>query len=451
MKLKFLLSLTSLCCANVLMAQYAVKDVTFSPNGISNQGNVSGYGYQTGPYAIWMPDSNNTIVEIGGIAPGSGVGGQARSSANGDFISGTSAGTNGPEMSRYVRSTNKWTTIGSLGFQLDGTVSGGFAISGDGNTVAGLSWTDTTGGCGAVHAVAWNQSEGIMDLGSLFSDKCKSTRANAINQDGSVVIGWQDFSGPWKSAVWRKNPAGGYYPNHYLLINPAGDPNDEYNQLGECSAISADGTWIGGYGDYANNNEPWIWSEATGVINLGTLPNVGNGYVAGMSADASVVVGWFDGQLWGDPQTPFIWTKTGGLQELNTYINTVLGKETTTYNAYTAECISPNGRYVAGYGVNMDASIYFVYRIDLSAAGNGLAEVKRTNTLNVYPNPTSDFVTIENSTKAVLTITNMAGVVVDTKEINGKHVIDVSSYASGVYTLSLQSDNLIQTQRIIKN
>lgn len=62
---------------------------------------------------------------------------------------------------------------------------------------------------------------------------------------------------------------------------------DEFNQMGECSAISADGVWIGGYGDYANNHQPWIWSIDWGVINLGTLPNTGNGYVSAMSADAN--------------------------------------------------------------------------------------------------------------------------------------------------------------------
>lgn len=93
----------------------------------------------------------------------------------------------------------------------------------------------------------------------------------------------------------EKNPAGGYFPNEYILIDTAGNPNDEYNQIGECSAVSADGNWIGGYGDFANNNEPWIWSRDSGVINLGTFPGLGNGYVSGISADGSIVVGWFDG------------------------------------------------------------------------------------------------------------------------------------------------------------
>ena len=448
MKQKLLL-LTSVLtlCANLISAQYIVKDETFSPNSVSNQGKVSGYATQAGPYAIWLPDSGNVIIDIGGIAPGNGVGGQARFSTDGNFLCGTSIGTNGAEMSRYNRATNQWTPVGSLGFTVDGNVSGGFAISGDGLTVAGNSWADTAGGLAFAHAVAYNASEGLLDLGTINAGK--STRANAVSFDGSVVVGWQDFNGPWKSAVWRKNPAGGYYPNQYILIDTAGSATDEYNQIGECSAVSADGKWIGGYGDYANSNQPWIWSKDSGVINLGALPNTGNGYVSSMTADGSIVVGWFDGQLFGDPQIPFIWTRTGGLRELNEYIHNVLGDSTDTHQAYTADCISPNGKYIAGYGVDNNASIYFVYRVSLTLA-TGLQNTTADN-IKVYPNPTSNFITINNATKAELTISSMDGKLVYKNEISGNYTFDFSGYATGIYSLTLKSGNSVFTQKIIKN
>ena len=434
---------------HMISAQFVVKDETFSANGVSNEGKVSGYQTQAGPYALWLPDSSNTIVQIGGVAPGDGVGGQARFSTDGNLVSGTSVGADGPEMSKYDRATNQWTPVGSLGFSVDGNVSGGFAISGDGNTVAGLSWADTTGGYAFVHAVAYNAAEGLMDLGSLFDTIQRSTRANAVSYDGSVVVGWQDFNGPWKSAVWKKNPAGGYYPNQYVLLDANGNPNDEYNQMGECSAVSADGNWIGGYGDYANNNQPWIWSQDSGVINLGTFPNVGNGFVAGMNADASVVVGWFDGQLFGDPLTPFIWTHAGGLQEFNGYINNVLGDSTYNYNVYTADCISPDGHYVAGYGVNETTSTYFVYRVSLTGA-TGIQEANKTAEVKIYPNPTNGLVTVENTGRASITIASMYGKVVYKNEVDGPLTLDLSGNASGVYSVSLQTGRSIQAQKIIK-
>jgi len=451
MKQKLLLSTFLFFLAtNLLSAQFIYNDVTFAANSISDEGKVSGYQFQSGPYSIWLPDSGNAILDIGGVAPGLGVGGQARFSADGNFICGTSVGLDGPEMSKYDRATGQWATVGSLGFSVDGNVSGGFGISGDGNTVVGLSWADTTGGYAYAHAVASSVAEGLMDLGSIYDSIQKSTRANAVSYDGSVVVGWQDFNGPWKSAVWRKDPSGGYFPNEYILLDTTMSPYDEYNQVGECSAVSASGEWIGGYGDYANNYEPWIWSRDSGVINLGTLPNVGNGFVSGMSADASIVVGWFDGQLFGDPQTPFIWTHAGGLQELNAYINNVLGYPTNTHQVYTADCISPDGNFIAGYGVDNTTFTYFVYRVDLSGSV-GIQETGALSSLKVYPNPGNALVTIENSRDGLVSISSLDGKVVYKNEINTKLIVDISSYAPGVYLLSIQTSNSIETRKLIKN
>ncbi len=432
-----------------LSAQFMVRDDIFTVNSVSNQGKVAGYAAQAGPYSLWLPDSGNVVLSIGGLAPGNGVGGQAYFSADGNFLSGTSAGTIAPELSRYNRTTNQWTTLGSLGFAVDNTLSGGFGISGDGNTIVGNSWADTTGGVAYTHAVAWNMTEGLMDLGSIFSDSAKSTRANAVSHDGSVVVGWQDFNGPWKSAVWRKNPAGGYFPNQYLLIDPTGNPLDEFNQLGECSTVSGDGNWIGGYGDYANNYQPWIWSQDSGVINLGTFPNVGNGYVSGMSADGAIVVGWFDGMLFGDPFTPFIWTKSGGLQELNHYVHTVLGDSTYSHQLYSAQSISPDGHYVAGFGVDNVNFVYFVYRITL----NGTTDIPKLSTMQLspfYPNPTTGNITLENARGSRLTIRSMDGKLIKEIENLQNDEINLAELLPGMYALTLQKGNKIQTQKLIK-
>ena len=437
----------ALFSANSALAQFITRADFFQPTGLTNQGLVPGYAAQAGPYLIWNPDLAST-EDIGGLAPGNGIGGQAQCSYDGNFLSGTSQGSNGIELSRYDRTSGEWTALGSLGIQIDATFSGGFSISGDGNTVVGLAWGDTTGGLPAhAHAVAYNEAEGLMDLGTLFPGR--STRANAASEDGSVVVGWQDFNGPWKSAVWRKNPNGGYYPNEYLLIDDAGDPNDEFNQLGECSTVSANGEWIGGYGDYANNGEPWIWSADSGVINLGHLPLTGNGFVAGMSSDASIVVGWFDGEFFGDPQTPFIWTATDGLQNLNDYIINVLGINTGTSQVYAANCISSNGQYIAGYGVDNSTFSSFAYRVDLDAS-NGLIEQLPVRGIGAYPNPTSDLLSVPSPERAELNITAADGRVVYRSMVSGNITLNLSTYSPGVYSLALRSGGTIRTQRIVK-
>ena len=357
-------------------------------------------------------------------------------------------GNGGAEISLYDRSLDTWTALGSLGFSVDSTKGGGYGISGDGNVVVGNSWADTTGGLAYTHAVAHNNIEGLMDLGTLFFGR--STRANATNYDGSVVVGWQDFNGPWKSAVWRKNPAGGYFPNEYILIDTAGNPNDEYNQIGECSAVSADGNWIGGYGDYANNNEPWIWSRATGVINLGLLPGAGTGNVAGINSDGTIVVGWFNGQLWGDPQIPFIWTPSGGLQNLNAYISNDLGYSTGPVIVYSAFCLSENGEYLAGYGIDTTNFMYQTYRLH-NVPFTGINEENTSAKVVSYPNPSSSMITIENKNKSTLIVSSTDGRIIESLNIIGNYNLDISKYAAGSYQFTLRTGDAVSNGRFIKN
>ncbi|MCF6133132.1 YCF48-related protein [Flavobacterium wongokense] len=360
------------------------------------------------------------------------------------------------EMARYDITNNQWTNLGSLGINVDGNVSGGFDISGDGNTLVGLSWANPAVGNGTTlfgHSVAWSAAEGFMDLGSLYDSTNRSTRANAVSHDGNVVVGWQDLNGPWKSAVWRKNPAGGYFPNEFLLINPNGSATDEYNQLGECSAVSSDGNWIGGIGDYANNNEPWIWSQSTGVINLGSLTGGnGTGYVASINHDGTMVIGWFDiGPF--DPTVPFIWTPTGGLQEFNAYVENALATDLGNKLIFIPNSMSENGRYIVGWGVDFDASEWgelFTFRVQLpdslGTSNPGMAHV------SVFPNPVRDILnlTAMDSIISVSVYTISGQIVFSEKSETPIQKIDLSTLSSGVYFVKAATKNGSKTIKIIK-
>jgi photosystem II stability/assembly factor-like uncharacterized protein len=273
------------------------------------------------------------------------------------------------EMARYDVATDLWQPLGNLGFNVDGCVSSGWAISGDGLTVVGNSWADpdngngTTSYCDGVAHFAW---EGLIDLGSLYADQNRSTRAEAVSYDGSVVAGYQDSNG-WKAAVWRKNPDGGYYPNQYLLVDPQGSATDENNQLGMAMAVSSDGNWIGGFGDWASNGEPWLWSEATGYIPLGAMPNAWNAAVTGLNYNGSIAIGYYDFGGW-DPRVPFIRTADGVTHNLNDYVTQTLGYDMGGTVIYTPMDISPSGRYIAGSGFDPNAGAwgeYTAFRLEL--------------------------------------------------------------------------------------
>lgn len=426
-------------------AQFIVKDSYSETTDVSNQGVVVGYTTWAGPYTLWFPDTQ-THDTIYGIAPGNGVGGRAMFSADGMKLSGTSSGSSGPEMSLYNYATGVWTPLGSLGFSVDNTLSNGYSISGDGATVVGNAWADTTGGLAYTTAIAWTQAEGIMDLGTLYPGK--STRANAVSANGAVVVGWQDFNGPWKSAVWRKDPMGGYYVNEYLLVDNAGNPNDEFNQLGECTAVSADGNWVGGYGDFATNGNPWIWSQATGMVDLGTLAAGATGYVAAINQDGTMAIGRFQQGPW-DPELPFIWTPAGGIQNLNDYATNTLQLDLGTNVIYSANCMSPDGHYIAGYGVDTVSFAYITYRMRSEPVG--ISE-QAMDHISLSPNPCENSFSLTGEASFTVQLRSLSGETITELELMEAQPMDVSFLSSGVYFLKCTSgDGRSKTFRMVKN
>ncbi|PKP25155.1 MAG: hypothetical protein CVU03_09085 [Bacteroidetes bacterium HGW-Bacteroidetes-2] len=357
------------------------------------------------------------------------------------------------EMAMYNVANQGWTPLGDLGNQIDISTSSGYSISADGSTVVGLSWTAT----GQGHAVTWTQADGITDLGSLHAGR--STRADGVSSDGSVIVGWQDFNGPWKSAVWRKNPNGGYFPNEYLLIDPNGNPNDEFNQLGQASAVSSDGNWIGGYGDFAHPN-PWIWSEDTGLIDLGDL-NLAEGtigYVSAMNQDGSVVVGWYQsgGGPWDPPvNTPFIWTPETGTLDMNLFVTEELEFDMGGFQIFVPNALSENGHYITGFSFSPNPEPwgeFHTFRLQITdfILNTGINLIKSSVTL--YPNPVNNILIIESSDNIEsVEIFNLLGQkILNEKASQLRKEIDMSQLSKGMYLVKVLSNGISHTSKIIK-
>jgi hypothetical protein len=68
----------------------------------------------------------------------------------------------------------------------------------------------------------------------------------------------------------------------------------------------------------------------------------------------------------------------------------------------------------------------------------------------IYPNPTSDYVTIKGEDRFTLKITNSIGKIVYENNINGSIQIDASYYQRGVYILQLITpDSVIRTRKMV--
>jgi len=251
---------------------------------------------------MWTISDGLTL--IGGVAPNQ-YGGTTAVNNAGTKIAGTriNPDTALGELSSYDVATQIWTSHGSLGSSSGNSSSSSWGISSDGQTIVGLGWIDP----GSAHAIKWTNLNGVEDLGSSVSGS--SSRANAVNHDGSIIAGWQDSStGFRQGAFWIDD-------NQTLIFHNNGEP------ASEVGVISDDGIWMGGGGNYANDYQAYIWSEATGILDIGPAPiNEWRGATTGLSSNGEVVVGYY--RPWPAPATlgrGFYYTEEDGLLDLTDY------------------------------------------------------------------------------------------------------------------------------------
>jgi probable HAF family extracellular repeat protein len=247
-------------------------------------------------------------------------------------------------------------------------LTGAFDVSGDGSKVVGLAWIGQD--CAdSAHAFEWTEETGMVDMGSIAPDR--ASRANTISADGNVIAGWSDA--PFGTRLGAKYTEGG----GWQWITPDGATI----QAGEVIGISSDGSILvgGGYQEYpsppspgAPMYEPWLWSEATGLIHLGTVKGLrgdivdGQHYAHDVSDDGSVVVGQdtlFNlGEQWA-----FIWTRTGGIRMLQDYVRQYSDAATraklctaqrgpfqpcSKWDLWNTAAISNDGKIIVGTGRN---------------------------------------------------------------------------------------------------
>ena len=175
-------------------------------------------------------------------------------------------------------------------------------------------------------------------------------RANAVNADGSVIVGWQDQpTGERTAAKWVNGV-------EELILTPSGGFN------GEAMAVSADGNTIVGGGYNFERDGAWIWRPATGVERIWdrgkslTLLDV--------SDDGKTAVGFTREGAHGGHQRAFIWRDGKGVILLTKYLadHGVVVPEGWDLNV--ASLISADGTTVYGWGFNPD-NLVEMFKVEL--------------------------------------------------------------------------------------
>jgi uncharacterized membrane protein len=398
-------------------AQLTVMGIgNYTVGGISDNGVVS---MHTSDGAVYKWDSVNGLVQIGTISNGYPAAGRTLITSDGSKIASsvTNAGTNFNEISTYNVGSSIWTNLGGLvptGW--DGSVSSTWGMSPNGNTIVGLGWINA----GTAHAVKWTAQTGMTDLGSMIANS--SSRANAVNADGSVIVGWQDQADGFRTGARWVNGIESFITN----IN--GD------FVGEAGDVSADGNTIIGL----DTPEPYVWNSTTGLTYI-THPNSSaffRGGATGISADGSKVIGFFR-PFPGPPMTGegFFWTASGGRVNLNDYA-TGLGVNTQGVTMSLPLAISQDGNKIAGVGMNSSNQIVAFY-LDLTGYLSTDDMIKIKDNVSIYPNPVKDIIYIKTTGKIDRAdVYNKVGQrVAFFNSVEDK--IDVSSLSPGNYILQI--------------
>jgi probable HAF family extracellular repeat protein len=298
--------------------------------GVSADGSVVvGLAYNAAGQRRAFRWTENDGMQNLGTLPGGGTSVALGVSADGSVVVGWS--TNAAGQLRAFR----WTASG--GMQALGTLGGSESIasgvSADGSVVVGLAYN----AAGQRRAFRWTENDGMQNLGTLGG---LESAAYGVSADGSVVVGWADNAAGQRHA-FRWTVDGGMQD---LGTLPGGG-------WSVASGVSANGAVVVGWTYYYVDDSEvgyyeraFRWTASGGMQALGTL---GGGYYSyslayGVSADGSVVVGFSDGR-------PFRWTAAGGMEDLNLTYASLL-----TDGSYLlwATAISPNGRYIVGWGFN---------------------------------------------------------------------------------------------------
>jgi probable HAF family extracellular repeat protein len=303
------------------------------PAAVGGNAFVIAGGYYRGGAFFWMPTSGDQ--PIAGVSA-------ADISRDGKTIVGDALDSRRLKNAAiWTADSPQWRVLGSVkatAAPCDDLLSSALGATSDGSVIVGLAW-DT---CSYARAFRWQESTGMVDLGSVTGS---STRANAISDDGRVVVGWRDAGGPRQAVKWVDGRQEDVPPLHGLL--------------GEAHAANRDGSII--IGDNCDpaviitSSPAWMWTRETGVTcypvqhpnwlprNIPFRP-----YMLGMSDDGRVVGGSYsfgldaESLLWLDGRAYFLkeYLAANGLPNaFDRWINTGFILD-----------VSPDGRTLVGYG-----------------------------------------------------------------------------------------------------
>jgi len=307
-------------------------------SGISADGSIVVGNYYSpdnplgGGGFYWTADTGT--VPIGGT-------GVAGISADGTTIVGRANDAMGRENAAIWQGGTDWQLLGSFTpdeAPCDQLLSAAYAVNGDGSAIVGLGWN----GCLQGHGFRWDAVTGMTDLGSLVATR--GSRANAISDDGGVIVGWSDQAtgfrqgARWVDDAWQ-----------WL--------DSEYGPVGEALGVNSSGSIIVGTACGPLNQWAWYWTEETGVkCIVGTVAEPDKTYMNDLSDDGRVIGGSVRPEF--QPYTEAVlWFKFEPVN-LRQYLLDSGVSEVQSWSLSSVVAVSADGSVVAGTGIGPDLRLH---------------------------------------------------------------------------------------------
>ena len=307
------------------------------PAGVSASGAVVAGALAGLGGFYWMPTTGT--VFIGGL-------GATTVSRDGSTIVGTALDSRNLINAAIWQRAAEWKVLGSFrpeAADCSRSLSSALDTSRDGRVVVGLAWD----GCTISHAFRWEESTGMVDLGSSVAGR--SSLAAGVSADGKVVVGYQEAATGFRTgAKWTDG-------KQELLPGPEGF-------VGTANAANVDGTIVVGRtcsgtavrpGD-ANVQSAWVWTRLNGTrclpaprfrptpgppVNVGANATSDDGRVIGgeqgIGADDTDAVIWIDQEPFylkeylashGVPNAFATWINTGAITDVSPDGRILVGK-----------------------------------------------------------------------------------------------------------------------------
>lgn len=237
------------------------------------------------------------------------------------------------EQNRAFRWTTSSGVMQDLGVLSGQSFSEGYNLSGNGEVVVGRS---------GAFGFRWTASSGMENIGRLQNDV---TEAHDVSRDGSVIVGMSYVSGYQRAFRWQNG----------TMQNLGTLPGDLHSWA---YGVSPDGNVVVGFSYVSSPNfRAFRWTNSTGIQPLPTPAGYSGIIAKSASENGEVIVGY--GYL-NNLVRALRWTQQG-VEDLNIAYANLL---TPNSILHLAVDVSPNGRYIIGWGYNAATRRFEAFLLD---------------------------------------------------------------------------------------